>query len=132
MIDFSNEIFTQIFNEIKEVHGEKVKVIGEYVKVPDKFPCVTVDETHNIPYEMDSGVEKYSAITYRVQVFSNKKAGKRAEARAIYKTVSDKLFDMNLIAKTYRTTPDMYNSNIYEIQGTFEGAIDRNGVIHRR
>ena len=132
MIDFSNEIFTEIFNTVKEVHGEKVKVIGEYVKIPDEFPCVTVDETHNVPYETDSGAEKYSAITYRVQVFSNKRAGKRAEAREIYKTVSDKMFDMNLIAKTYRTTPDMYNSNIYEIQGTFEGAIDRVGVLYRR
>lgn len=132
MIDFSNEIFTEIFNKVKEAHGEKVKVIGEYVKVPDKFPCVTVDETHNVPYEVDSGVEKYSAITYRVQVFSNKNAGKRAEAREIYKTVSDTMFDMNLISKTYRATPDVYNGNIYEIQGTFEGAIDRNGVIYRR
>jgi hypothetical protein len=107
-------------------------VIGEYVKVPDKFPCVTVDETHNVPYEVDSGVEKYSAITYRVQVFSNKKEGKRAEARGIYKTVADAMFDMNLISKTYRPTPDVYNGNIYEIQSTFEGAIDRNGVIYRR
>lgn len=132
MIDFSNEIFTEIFNKVKEVHGENVKVVGEHVDVPDSFPCVTVDETYNAPFQLDSGVEKYSAITYRVQVFSNKKAGKRAEAREIYKTVSDLLFGLNLVAKTYRSTPDMYNSNIYEIQGTFEGAIDRNGVIYRR
>lgn len=132
MIDFSNEIFTAIFNKVKEVHGENVKVIGEHVDVPDSFPCVTVDETYNVPFQLDSGVEKYSAITYRVQVFSNKKSGKRAEAREIYKTVSDLMFSLNLVTRTYHSTPDMYNSYIYEIQGTFDGAIDRNGVIYRR
>ena len=111
MIDFSNEIFTHIFNKIKEKHGKKVKVIGEHVDIPDSFPCVTVDEIKNIPYKLDSGAQKYASITYRVQVFSNKQTGKRAEAREIYKTVSDTLYELNLIGKTYRTSPDLYNSN---------------------
>ena len=132
MIDYSNEIFTRIAHKVWDVHGEKVKVVGEYVDIPKEFPCVAIEETFNIPAEVDSGKRKYAAVTYRVQVFSNKRSGKRAEAREIYSTVADEMYGMNLIGKTYTTTPDVYNANIYEIRGTFEGAIREDGMIFRR
>ena len=132
MIDFSNEIFTKIANEVKAVHGKQVAVMGEYVSVPSKFPCVTIDEISNIPYKQDSGSQKYAAVVYRVQVFSNKKSGKRAEARQIFKTVSDLMYEMNLMNRTYSPTPSIYSSDVYEIQATFEGAIDKSGMIYRR
>ena len=134
MIDFSNEIFTRIAEKVWEEHGKGVKVIGEYVDVPKEFPCVTVDEIFNTPTELDSGSKpKYAAVTYRVQVFSNKKNnGKRAEARKIYATVADEMYAMNLMGKTYTTTPEVYNANIYQIRGTFESSIRDDGTIFRR
>lgn len=133
MIDYSNEIFTRIADKVQAEHGKGVKVIGEYVDIPKEFPCVAVDEIYTVPAELDSGNKpKYAAVTYRVQVFSNKKNGKRAEARKIYATVADELYAMNLIGKTYTTTPEVYNANIYQIRGTFEGSIRTDGVIFRR
>lgn len=133
MIDFSNEIFTRIAKKVWEEHGEEVEVKGEYVDIPKKFPCVTIDETFNTPTELDSGSKpKYAAVTYRVQVFSNKKNGKRAEARKIYSTVADEMYAMNLIGKTYTTTPEIYNADIYQIRGTFEAAIRSDGIVFRR
>ena len=132
MIDYSNEIFTAIANKVREIHGKDIKVVGEYVDVPKTFPCVTIDEISNIPTHIDSGNVKLAAVTYRVQVFSNKKAGKRAEARSIYATVSDALYELNLIGKTYTVTPEVYNANVYQIKGTFEGSIRHDGMIFRR
>lgn len=130
MIDFSNEIYTALRTVLKTAYPT-IEVSTEYIESPSKFPCVTIDETYNIPVSKDSGTQKYSAITYRVQIFTTGQS-KRADARAIYKTVSDKMYALNLMGKTYTTTPAIYNSAIYEIQATFEGSINSSGVIFRR
>ena len=133
MIDYSNEIFTRIADKVREQHGKGVRIIGEYVDIPKEFPCVTVDEIYTVPTELDSGSQpKFAGVTYRVQVFSNKKSGKRAEAREIYSTVADEMYAMNLVGKSYTTTPEVYNANIYQIRGTFEGTIRDDGVVFRR
>jgi len=131
MIDVSNEIFTAIATVVRAEH-DPVTVIGENVRFPNQFPCVTIDEVYNVPSQLDtSGAEPFSAVTYRVQVFCTGE-GKRAQARKIFKTVSDACWLMNLIRKTYTTTPDVYNSSIYQITATFEAEIRSDGMIFRR
>ena len=132
MIDYSNEIFTKIANAVWKIHGKETQVIGEYVATPKRFPCVTVDEILNIPSQKDNRKEKFVNVTYRVQVFSNKTRGKRAEARQIFHTVSDAMYELNLIGKTYTTLPEVYNSEIYQIKATFEATIRDDGTIYRR
>lgn len=130
MIDYSNEIFTYIKEEINKVHGN-VKVISESVNVPSEFPCVTIED-YSTPSHLDSGKQKYADLTYRVKVFSNKKIGKRAEAREIFSTLADAMYDMNLILKAFVPLPAMYAGEIYEIDASFEAAIDKEGNIYRR
>ena len=91
MIDFSNEIFNAVAKHLRSLY-KGIQVKGEYVATPAKFPTVTIDEIGNIPTELDSAAtNKYADVVYRVQVFSNKANGKRAEAREIYKAVDEKL-----------------------------------------
>ena len=131
MIDFSNEIFSAVATDLRSVYKE-IKVVGEYVSAPTSFPTVTIDETGNVPVHLDSTVNnKYARVTYRVQVFSNLKSGKRGQAREIYSRVDEKLQSMGLYAVTYTTTPAIYNSEVYCITATYEAVIDRNGVIYR-
>lgn len=132
MIDISNEVFSAVANEVKAKHADTT-VMGENVSQPASFPCVAMDETLNIPAELDfGGSEKYSAITYRVQVFSNSEAGKRATAREIFKTVCGVMARLGLVRKTYTPTPDVYNADIYQITGTFEGVVRQDGMIFKR
>ena len=131
MIDFSNEIFNAVAKHLRSLY-KGIQVIGEYVKIPSKFPTVTIDEISNIPIHLDSAkVNKYADVVYRVQVFSNAEKGKRAEARKIYKTVDKKMMELGLFAKSYTSTPTIYNSEVYTITATFGGTIDVNGVIYR-
>lgn len=131
MIDYSIEIFNAIGNHVKAKHPD-VKVIAESVRVPAQFPCVSIDEIFNAPSHMDSSEsEMYSAVTYRVQVFCTGD-GKRSMAREIFATVAEACYGLNLIRKTYTTTPDYYDNNIYQIAATFEAEIGRDGVIYRR
>lgn len=131
MIDFSNEVFNAVATDLRAAF-EEIKVIGEYVTSPTAFPTVTIDETGNVPVHLDSGVQnKYAEVTYRVQVFSNSKYGKRAQARGIYGAVDAKMQELGLFCVTYTTTPAIYNSEVYCITATYRGVIDRNGVIYR-
>lgn len=130
MLDFSNEIFNTVATNLRLLYPGVI-VKGEYVATPAQFPCVTIDETKNIPTHLDSAVRnKYADVQYRVQVFSNAE-NKRSQARAIYSAVDEMLMGMGLYCKTYTTTPAIYNSEIYSITATYEGVIDRNGVIYR-
>lgn len=131
MIDVSNEIFTVLATAIRNTYSP-IQVIGESISVPAVFPCVAIDEIYNVPSHLDtSSQESYNAVTYRVQVFASGD-NKRAMAREIFKTVADACWGMNLIRKTYTTTPDVYNSSIYQISATFEADVRHDGMIFRR
>lgn len=131
MIDYSNEIFDAVAKDLRSAY-KSIKVVGEYVTAPTVFPTVTIDETGNVPAHLDGAVNnKYARVTYRVQIFSNLKSGKRSQAREIYSRVDEKLQEMGLYAVTYTTTPAIYNSEVYCITATYEAVVDRNGVIFR-
>ena len=132
MIDYSNEIFTAIGNAVRAKHGNNVAIIGENTSQPAMFPCVAMDETYNVPSKLSSSdAEEYAAVTYRIQVFASGE-GKRSKAREIFATVAQTCHSLNLMRKTYTTTPDVYNSSIYQISATFEADIRRDGMIFRR
>ena len=79
-----------------------------------------------------SDEEKYAALNYRLQVFSNKQTGKKAEARAIFATADAVLRTLGFRRITYTTTPEIYESTIYSITATYEAVADINKTIYKR
>ena len=134
MIDFQNEIFTSVATAVRAKHIGAT-VMGEYTRNPSKFPAVTLDEIENVtvPELVDSSDEEnYCGVTYRMQVFSNKSAGKKTEARAIFITADKVMLRMGFRRVTYSTTPEIYDSTIYSITATYEAIVDADGVIYSR
>lgn len=134
MLDFLNEIFTTVANAVRAAHST-VTVTGEYTRKPSKLPAVTLDETENVTVAnlVDSSrEERYSGLTYRLQVFSNKTSGKKAEARAIFATADEAMRNLGFRRITYTTTPEIYESTIYSITATYEAVVDANGVTYKR
>ena len=130
MIDKSNEIFTLVAKKLRE-EFDGITVMGESVDVPSKFPTATIDEVYNVPIEEDTRtLNQYASVRYRVQVFSNAK-NKRAEARKIYAMIDEVLQGINLKCKSMSTTPEIYNSKIYQITSSYEGIIREDGYIFR-
>lgn len=130
MINFSNEIFNAAVENLRLLYPGII-VKGEYVATPAQFPCVTIDETRNIPKYMDSSMRaKYADVQYRVQIFCNAE-NKRSQARAIFNAVDELFMSLGLVCKTYSTTPAIYNSEIYSITATYEGVIGQDGTIYR-
>lgn len=130
MIDYSNEVFNTVATHLRSLYPD-LQVVGEYVESPAQFPTVTLDEIYNVPVHMDSAAtNKYARVIYRSQIFCNG-VGKRQRARDIYDSLDRILMGVGLVARTYSTTPAIYNSEIYCITATHEGVIGKDGVIYR-
>lgn len=130
MIDYSNEVFNTAAKDLRSLYSG-IQVIGEYVETPAQFPTVTLDEIQNVPVHLDSGAtNRYARVVYRSQIFCNGE-GKRQKARMIYDSLDRILMSVGLFAKSYTTTPAIYNSEIYCITATHEGVIGEDGVIYR-
>ena len=134
MIDHLNEIFTAVATQLREQHTG-ITVTGEYTRVPSKFPTATLDEIENVTVdrlEDSTAAETFSGLSYRLQVFSNKQSGKKAEARAIFATADGVMRSLGFRRVTYTTTPEIYESTIYSITATYEAIADVHGTIYKR
>lgn len=134
MLDFQNEIFSTVATDVRSAHVGTT-VTGEYTRKPSKFPTVTLDETSNVTVAAlvdSSDEEKFAGVTYRLQVFSNKNGGKKAEARAIFATADAAMRKMGFRRITYTTTPEIYDSTIYSVTATYEAIVSVYGVIYKR
>ena len=134
MIDKLNEIFTNVATSVRGKHTGTT-VTGEYTRKPSKFPAVTLDEIQNVVVERledSSNAENFAGVTYRLQVFSNKRIGKKAEAREIFATADAEMRRMGFRRVTYTTTPEIYDSTIYNITATYEAVISAAGHVYAR
>lgn len=134
MLDFQNEIFTEVATSVRSKH-EGTTVTGEYTRRPSEFPTVTLDEIENVTVAelVDSSrEEKYAGLGYRLQVFSNKTGGKKTEARAIFATADEVMRRLGFRRVTYSVTPEIYDSTVYSIMVTYEAIVDVNGIIYKR
>ena len=134
MLDYANEIFTNVANAVRDRHAG-VTVVGENTRKPSKFPAVTVDESENVMVgrlEDSSNEEKFAGVTYRLQVFSNKQNGKKAEAREIFATADAEMRRMGFRRVSFTTTPEIYESTIYQINATYEAVVSAAGYVYER
>ena len=134
MIDVNNEVFTNVAKAVRDNHVGTT-VVGENVRKPSKLPAVTIDEIENVVVdrlEDSSNEEKFAGVTYKVQIFSNKQSGKKAEARAIFATADAEMRRMGFRRVTYAATPEIYDSTIYQINATYEAVVSATGYVYRR
>jgi hypothetical protein len=134
MIDVNNEVFTTVAKEVRDSHTG-VTVVGENTRKPSKFPTVTLDESENVMVdrlEDSSKEEKFTGVTYRLQVFSNKQNGKKAEARAIFATADAEMRRLGFQRVTFTTTPEIYESTVYQITATYEAVVSAAGYVYKR
>ena len=134
MIDFNNEVFTTVASAVRSAHPTAT-VTGEYIRKPSKFPTVTLDEIQNVMVgwlEDSSDEEKFAGVTYRLQVFTNSRNRKKAEAREIFATADAEMRLMGFRRVTYTTTPEIYDSTIYNITATYEAVFAVGGYVYKR
>lgn len=133
MIDMEREIFAEVEKQVREKYP-KVFMTGEIVSAPPSFPCVSLEEVDNAGFRnsmTQEDEENHAAVTYELNVYSNKKTGKKAECREIAGLIDGILSCLNFTRMMLKPVPNR-DATIYRILGRYRAVISKNGTIYRR
>ena len=134
MIDIENDIFNTVATEVREKYPD-IYMVGEYVKTPSQFPCVSLVEMDNQVYQRteDSGSsENHVSVMYEVNIYSNKTVGKKTECKAIAAVIDEQMLALGFARTMLQPIPNLDDATIYRMVGRYSAIISKNKVIYRR
>lgn len=134
MIDIETILFSEVSNEVRERYPQ-IFMSGEYVKSPPSFPCVSLVEVDNATYrktQTTENMEGYVALTYELNVYSNKTKGKKAECKEIIGFIDELLMKRNFTRIMLEPVPNQDEATIYRMLGRYRAVASRNNTLFRR
>ena len=134
MINVENEIFNIVAKAVRAVYPD-IYITGEYVKSPPKFPCVSLIEMDNSAYartQTSGSVENHAELMYEVNVYSNKKSGKKSECKAIAELIDNELAALDFSRTMLQPIPNMDDATIYRMLGRYRAVVSKDKTIYRR
>ena len=117
-------MFSPIATVLRNTY-DGIAVSSEYTDTPARFPAVTIIETSNIVLRRMSTtkIENASTILFEVNVFSNKAAGAKLQARDITETVDAEFERLGFVRTMMSPTPNLADATIYRITARYEGVV---------
>lgn len=134
MINVEKEIFNIVAKAVRSVYPD-IYISGEYVKSPPKFPAVALVEMDNSAYvrtQSSDSVENHAELMYEVNIYSNKKSGKKSECRAIAELIDNEMAALNFSRIMLQPIPNMDDATIYRITGRYRAVVAKDKKIFRR
>ena len=134
MIDIENEVFNKVSEAVKAVYPS-VFISGEYIRTPSKFPFVSLIEMSNTAYDRtqtDGSLENHASLMYEVNIYSNKKSGKKSECKAIAALIDNELATLGFSRTMLQPIPNMDDATIYRITGRYTAVISKDTKLYRR
>ena len=134
MINVENEIFSTVAKAVRTAYPGAY-VVGEYVKSPSKFPCVSIVEIDNSAYDKtqtSSSLENHADVTYEVNIYSNKSSGKKSECKSIASLIDNEFATLGMSRTMLQPIPNADDVTIYRITGRYRGVVSKEKVIYRR
>ena len=124
MIDIESIVFDTVYKAVKSKFP-KAEVKSVYVESAAEFPCVCVVEDDNRTFQktLDGRINEHHAeLLYTVTVYSNKKNGKKEEARAIAKVIDEAMQGMKFTRIMLNQIPNI-DQRIYRIVGRYRAIV---------
>ena len=134
MIDIESIIFKRLSTVLRANYSE-ISVYGEYVKTPAVFPCVTIEEKDNYVLERtqsSGGIENHAGLVYEINVYSNKKTGKKSQCKEIFSLIDREMQDIGFTRTMLHPFPDIDDATIYRMVGRYKAVVSTNKTIYRR
>lgn len=134
MIDIENAIFDTVATVVRGKFPDSY-MVGEYVKTPPKFPCISLVEMDNQSYQRteDSGSsENHVSVMYEVNIYSNKAMGKKAECKEIAALIDEQMMALGFARTMLQPIPNGDDATIYRMVGRYSAIVSKNKVIYRR
>ena len=134
MINVENEIFNIIAIAVRNEYPNAL-VVGEYVKTPAKFPCISIVEMDNTVYDktQTSGcLENHVDVSYEVNIYSNKTSGKKSECKAIASLIDNEFATLGFSRTMLQPIPNIDDATIYRMLGRYRGVVSKDKKVFRR
>ena len=134
MINIESEVFEIVAKAIRFEYPDAY-VVGEYVKSPSQFPCVSIVEIDNVAYDRTQSslsIENHANITYEVNIYSNKSSGKKSECKAIASLIDNEFATLGFSRTMLQPIPNLDDATIYRMTGRYRGVVSKEKVIFRR
>lgn len=134
MINVENEVFDTIAKAVRNVYPSAF-VSGEYIKAPSKFPHVSLIEMSNTAYDrtQTSGdLENHASLMYEVNIYSNKKSGKKSECKAIAALIDNEMATLGFSRTMLQPIPNMDDATIYRMTGRYTAVVSKDKKLYRR
>lgn len=134
MIDIESIIFKRLSIVLRAYYSE-ISVYGEYVKTPAVFPCVTIEEKDNYVLERtqsSGGIENHAGLVYEINVYSNKKTGKKSQCKEIFSIIDREMQDMGFTRTMLNPIPNIDDATIYRMVGRYKAVVSTSKTIYRR
>lgn len=134
MIDIEAEVFSTVSAKVRERYP-KIFMTGEYVKSPSSFPCVSLIETDNQIYRntrTTGCIENHAQVMYEVNVYSNRKQGKKSECKEILGFVDKQLEALGFTRTLMAPIPNEREATIYRMVARYRAIVSKENVIYRR
>ncbi len=134
MINVENEIFDVMAKAIRAKYPDAY-VVGEYVKSPSQFPCVSIVEFDNTAYDRtqtSGSLENHADLIYEVNIYSNKTSGKKSECKDIASLLDNEFATLGLSRIMLQPIPNAEDATIYRMTGRYRGVVSKDKRIYRR
>lgn len=138
MIDIEDDIFDEVSEKVYAAFEKKcpdLLMMSEYVKSPSSFPFISLVEIDNATFrntQSTDGNENHVAVTYELNIYSNKTSGKKAECKALAGFIDEILLGMNFTRTMLEPVPNQDEATIYRMLGRYRAVISKNKTIYRR
>lgn len=131
MIDIENDVYDYVEGVLKTAYST-IDVSSEYVAAPSQFPSVSIVEMDNRVYARarTTHIENAAIVVFECNVYSNKAANKKSEAKKIAATL-DEAFAAIGFTRTFKNpVPNMNDATIYRIICRYEAIADKDFWIY--
>ena len=133
MIDIENEVYSEVAKAVEE-GMPNAHLASEYVKAPPKFPHASLMEVDNsvFPRSRSSSTnENHALVLYEVNVYSNRRSGKKAECRKLLGIIDERMNQLGFSRTMMNVVPDLYDATIYRLVARYQAVISTNHTIYR-
>lgn len=122
MISIENQVVDEIITALATAYPTAT-VGSEYTRTSSKFPFVEVVEMDNSVLQRASTlsqIEVMATLTYEIQIFSNKKSGKKAECKTIAAIVDGVMESLGFYRMMLNQVLNYEDATIYRMVGRWQ------------
>lgn len=134
MINIEAEIFDTISKKVRGEYSD-IYLTGEYVKSPPSFPAGSIVEMDNTTYDRtqtSSENENHVSVMYEVNVYSNKRVGKKTECKNIIALIDKEMIALGFSRTMLQPIPNMDDATIYRMTARYKAVVSKDKEIFRR